>query len=137
MVGDYYCFHFVRQLLGKREAIATVIFSATSERVNDYTLRTSANAVEGNLMFVVFYHFLNMKPKFFDPSLNKLTLAITLSFAVRSSSIVGYVPLALMAIAQDFRFFFPIIVAGLTITIPIVGINLVSDAYHYGYWTVP
>lgn len=137
MVGDYYCFHFVRQLLGKREAIATVIFSATSERVNDYTLRTSANAVEGNLMFVVFYHFLNMKPKFFDPSLNKLTLAITLSFAVRSSSIVGYIPLALMAIAQDFRFFLPIIVAGLTITIPLVGINLVSDAYLYGYWTVP
>lgn len=137
MVGDYYCFHFVRQLLGKREAIATVIFSVTSEHVNDYTLRTSANAVEGNLMFAVFYHFLNMRPQFFDPSLCKLTLAITISFAVRSSSIVGYVPLALMAIVQDWRFLLPIVVAGLTITIPIVLANLASDAYFYGYWTVP
>lgn len=88
-------------------------------------------------MFVVFYHFLNMRPKFFDSSLCKLTLAITISFVVRSSSIVGYVPLALMAIAQDWRFFLPIVVAGLTIAIPIVLVNLVSDAYFYGYWTVP
>lgn len=113
------------------------MFSATSEHVNDYVLRTSANGVEGNLMFVVFYYFLNMKPKFFDKGLILLTLAITLSFAVRSSSIVGYIPMALMAIVSDSRYFLPIIVAGLTITIPIVLINLVSDAYFYGYWTVP
>ena len=123
--------------MGKREAVATIIFSATSEHVNDYVLRTSANGVEGNLMFVVFYHFLNMKPKFFDKSLSMLTLAITISFAVRSSSIVGYLPLALMAIVQDINFLLPIIVAGLTITVPFVLFNLASDAYFYGYWTVP
>lgn len=88
-------------------------------------------------MFMVFYHFLNMKPEFFDPSLCKLTLGITVSFAVRSSSIVGYLPLALTAIIQDWRFLLPIIVAGLTIAIPICLTNLVSDAYFYGYWTVP
>ena len=137
VVGDYYCYHFVRQLLGKREAAATLIFSATSEHVNDYVLRTSANGVEGNLMFVVFYHYLNMKPKFFDKSLSMLTLAITISFAVRSSSIVGYIPLALIAIAKDINYLLPIIVAGLTITVPFVLLNLVSDAYFYGYWTVP
>ena len=88
-------------------------------------------------MFVAFYYFLNMKPKFFDRSLCMLTLAITLSFAVRSSSIVGYIPLALIAIYQDPRFFFPIVVAGLTIAVPVVMVNLISDAYFYGYWTVP
>jgi len=61
-IGDYYCFLFVRQLLGKREAIMTLLYSLTSEHVNDYVLRTSANSVEGNLMFVVFYHYLNLKP---------------------------------------------------------------------------
>jgi hypothetical protein len=29
------------------------------------------------------------------------------------------------------------LVAGLTIAIPTVLFNLVSDAYFYGYWTVP
>ena len=137
VIGDYYCFLFVRQLLGKREAIASIVFSITSEHVNDYVLRTSANGVEGNLMFVVFYYYLNMKPKLFDKNLLRLTLAITLSFAIRSSSIVGYIPLALISIFQDFNYFIPILVAGLTITVPTVLLNLVSDSYFYGYWTVP
>jgi len=137
VLGDYYCFIFVRQLLGKREAIAAAILSVTSEHVNDYVLRTSANGVEGNLMFVVFYYYLNMKPKIFDKNLSLLTLAVTLSFAVRSSSIVGYVPLALVAIIKDPRFLVPIMVAGLTIAVPTVLLNLASDAYFYGYWTVP
>lgn len=137
VVGDYYCFLFVRQLLGKREAIAAVVFSITSEHVNNFVLRTSANGVEGNLMFVVFYYYLNMKPKIFDKNLMLLTLAITFSFVIRSSSIVGYIPLALISIMQDFDFFVPIIVAGLTITVPTVLLNLASDSYFYGYWTVP
>jgi hypothetical protein len=137
VVGDYYCYLFVRQLLGKREAIATIAYSLTSEYVNDYVLRTSANSVEGNLMFVVFYYYLNIRPKMFDKNLSLLTLAITLSFTIRSSSIVGYIPLALIAIYQDPRFFWPIIVCGLTITIPVVMVNLLSDAHFYGYFTVP
>ena len=100
-------------------------------------LRTSANSVEGNLMFVTFYYFLNMKPRVFDKNLCLLTLAITLSFTIRSSSIVGFIPLALIAIFKDFNYFLPILVAGITITIPTVVINLASDAHFYGYWTVP
>jgi hypothetical protein len=49
-------------------------------------------------MFVVFYYYLNIKPKIWDKNLSLLTLAITLSFIVRSSSIVGYIPLALIKI---------------------------------------
>lgn len=88
-------------------------------------------------MFVVFYYFLNIKPKIFDRNLIYLTLAITISFTIRSSSIVGYIPLALIVILKDNRFFVPILVAGLTITIPFVLLNLMSDAYFYGYFTVP
>ena len=98
MIGDYHCFLFVRQILGKREAIATLAYSITSEHVNDYVLRTSANSVEVNLMFVVFYYYLNLKPKIFDKNIMKLTLAITISFTIRSSSIVGYIPLAAIVI---------------------------------------
>mgnify|MGYP006089744333 CR=1 FL=1 len=98
VIGDYHCFLFVRQLLGKREAIAAIAYSITSEHVNDNVLRTSANSVEGNLMFVVFYYYLNLKPKMFDRNLMKLTLAITLSFTIRSSSVVGYIPLAIIII---------------------------------------
>ena len=88
-------------------------------------------------MIVVFYYYLNIKPKIFDKNLCMLTLAITLSFIVRSSSIVGYIPLALIVIFKDTRFFLPILVAGATIAVPAVLVNLISDAHFYGYWTVP
>lgn len=114
-----------------------VAFSMTSEHVSNYVLRTSANSVEGNLMFVVFYYYLNVKPVIFDRALTILTLAVTLSFSIRSSSIVGFIPLALVLIIKDFRYFLPILVAGLTVAIPIVLINLWSDSYFYGYFTVP
>lgn len=137
VIGDYYQFLFVRQMIDKKTAIATLIYSITSQYVNDYVLRTSANGIEGNLMFVAFYYYINIKPKIFDKSITMLTLAITISFITRSSSLVGYIPLALIVIVQDFRFFLPIVVAGLTIAIPACFINLSFDAYLYGYWTVP
>ena len=88
-------------------------------------------------MFVVFYYYLNIKPKIFDKSLTILTLAITISFTVRSSSIVGYIPLALIVIFRDPKFLLPMIVCGVTIAIPFIVINLMSDAHFYGYFTIP
>lgn len=105
--------------------------------MNDYVLRTSANGIEGNLMFVAFYYFLNIKPKIFDKSISLLTLAITISFLTRSSSLVGYIPLAFIQIVLDTRFFVPILVAGLSIAIPCVLANIWFDSYLYGYWTIP
>jgi hypothetical protein len=137
IIGDYHMYLFVRQLLGKREAILAILFSVTSEYVNNYVLRTSANSVEGNLMWVVFYYYLNIKPKIFDKALCILTFAITLSFSIRSSSITGYIPLALCRIFEDFDYFLPIVVAGLAISIPLIILNLLSDSYFYGYFTVP
>ena len=114
-----------------------MIYSVSSEYVNDYVMRTSANGIEGNLMWVVFYYYLNIKPKIFDKNISMLTLAITISFITRSSSLVGYIPLALIIIIKDFRFFLPIVVAGITIALPVCFINIASDAYFYGYWTIP
>jgi hypothetical protein len=137
VIGDCYMYSFTRQLLGRREAIAALAFSLTSEYVNDYVLRTSANSVEGNMMFIVFYHYLNLQPKMFDRSLTILTIAVTISFTTRSSSIVGYIPLALLKILQDWKYFLPMLVAALTIALPFILINLWFDAILYGYWTVP
>ena len=115
----------------------TILSSITSQFVQFYVLRTSANGIEGNLMYVVFYYILNIKPVLYDKSLTVLTIAITFSFCMRSSSLVGYIPLALLVIWRDPNFFIPILVSGITVAIPIVLINVVSDGYLYGYWCFP
>ena len=137
VVGDYYVFLFVRQVFDKKTACFTIIYSMTSEYVNDYVLRTSANGIEANLMIMAFYYFINIKPKVFNRELNLLTFAITVSFIIRSSSLVGYIPLAFIVIYQDSRFFVPILVAGFTIAIPMLLFNIFIDAQWYGFWTFP
>ena len=97
-VGDIFMLKFMTQLLGKKEAIFCLIMSFTSEYVNDYVLRTSSNGIEGNIMFASFYFFMNIKPQIFDRSTLYMTFAITISFIIRSSSIIGYLPLALVKI---------------------------------------
>ena len=104
-VGDYHCFMFVRQIIDKKTAQMTILFSITSQFVQFYVLRTSVNGVEGSLMYVVFYHILNIKPQICDKSITVLTAAITLSFCVRSSSLIGYIPLALLVIWNNNAFF--------------------------------
>ena len=47
-------------------------------------------------MYVVFYYFINIKPQNFDINTLKMTFAITILFIVRSSCIIGYLPLALI-----------------------------------------
>lgn len=136
-LGDVYMFKLTKQFLGKREAILCLLFSMTNEYVNDYVLRTSANSIEGNLMYVIFYYFINIKPKYFDGNTLLMTFAITILFIVRSSCIIGYVPLAICRILEDSRYLGSFIVAGLFITIPLVLATICIDSYLYGFWTIP
>lgn len=135
--ADYYLFLFVRQLIDKKTAIFTIVYSISSEYINNYVLRTSANAIEGNLMVIAFYYLINIQPKVFDKSLSIMTVFITLSFLIRSSSLVGYLPLALLVIYQDSRFFVPIVVAGLTCAVPMVIASVAIDTFMYGTLTFP
>ena len=98
MIGDLYMYKFVKQLIDKKTACACLAFSLTFEFINNYILRTSANSCESNLMWVVFYYYLNIRPRVHDGALVKLTVAVTLSFLIRSSSLLSYLPLVLMTV---------------------------------------
>ena len=66
-----------------------------------------------------------------------MTLMITLCFIARSSSLVPWIPLALMKIIEDINLLVPIIVAGITVTIPICIASILIDSYFYGVLTIP
>ena len=78
-----------------------------------------------------------IKPKMFDSNLNKMTVLITMCFLSRSSSLVPWVPLSLIKIMSDFRYFVPIVVAGLTVTIPFCILSILLDSYFYGKLCCP
>ena len=119
--GDYYFFKLTKLLAGTECAIFTTMVSMTNETVNRYISHTSANGVEVNLAIAALYFFHKLdKPKFFDRNLNCMTLLITICFVARSSSLAAWIPLAVLKIMEDFNFFLPILVSGLTVTVPVV-----------------
>ena len=66
-----------------------------------------------------------------------MTLLITINFLARSSSLVPWIPLAVLKIMENSDYFVPIIVAGLTIAIPGFIASTMLDSYYYGVLTVP
>ena len=136
--GDYYFYKLIKLLAGTECAIFTTMVSMTNETVNRYVSRTSMNGVEGNLAVAALYFYHQMdKPKFFDKNLNKMTLLITVCFIARSSSLAAWIPLALFKIVEDYNFFLPILVAGLTVAVPAIVISTLIDSFYYGAFTSP
>lgn len=66
-----------------------------------------------------------------------MTALITVCFIARSSSLVSWIPLALFKIIEDGRFFVPIVIAGITVALPLCLISVLIDSYFYGVICVP
>lgn len=108
------------------------------------------NGVESVLCSVAFYYFTRLTYKkdknnkndhlIFDANLGLMTLAISVAFMIRSSSLVGWVPLALAKIfstkntAQNFM---SLIQAGIFITLPTIVLSIIMDSMFYGKLTIP
>ena len=67
-------------------------------------LKTLTNGAESVFVMMAMYHYSCLKPKF-DKNMALMTLAITLGFIVRSSSIMGWFPLALCKIFSHKDYF--------------------------------
>ena len=66
-----------------------------------------------------------------------MTLLISITFLCRSSSLAAWIPLAIFKIMEDFNWFLPILVSGLTVTVPACIFSVLIDSYYYGVFTVP
>ena len=62
---------------------------------------------------------------------------ISICFLARSSSLAAWIPLAIFKILEDSNFFLPIVLAGLSVTIPAIGFSIALDSYYYGVLTIP
>ena len=67
-------------------------------------LKTLTNGVEAVLCVIAFYYYSCLKPKF-NKDMAMMTTAITLGFIVRSSSIIGWIPLAIFRIFSHKDYF--------------------------------
>lgn len=77
---------------------------------------------------------MDVKAKF-DQNLMIVTALATLSFIIRSTSVVGLIPLLLSKIIYD-GCFFVFLIAGFTVAIPLVAFGVILDSLFFGSLTI-
>ena len=97
------------------------------------------NGVEAVLCMVAFYFYSKLtykkKTLTYDRNLALMTFSITLAFLIRSSSLVGWIPLALVAIFSTPNFisnFIAVAKAGILVAIPTLIFSIGLDSWFYG-----
>jgi hypothetical protein len=102
-LGDLYLFKLAKHLAGLECAVIALMNHLLNENVVRFTCRTSMNGIEGSLAIIALYYFYQIPPKIkiFDRNLNLLVFFISICFISRSSSIVPWIPLAVLKICEN------------------------------------
>lgn len=122
-----------------------MVYSTFNRRINELFQKTMTNGVEAVMCAIGFYYFTklnydNKKHLIFDKNMAIMTFAITMAFLIRSSSLVGWIPLALAKIFSTSYVgmnLFSIITACVMVTIPTIIVSILIDSKFYGRLTVP
>ena len=130
--------------MGKKGALIFCGYSVFNRRINEIFSRTMTNGVEAVLCMIGFYFYSKLTYKkqtlTYDKNLALMTLSITLAFLIRSSSLIGWIPLALVSIFSTQNIFsnlFSIIQAGVLVAIPTIGFSIALDSWYYGKLAIP
>ena len=59
-----------------------------------------------------------------------MTAIITISFMMRATSIIGWIPLCIVKIIVD-NSFKPLLIAIVLVSLPIIALNVALDTYYY------
>ena len=80
---------------------------------------------------MAFYHFLQFKKGVFDRSVIIMTAMLSISFTIRNTSPIGWMPLLAIRVVKDGAFI-PYLKAGFLIFFPIIGLSIALDSLYYG-----
>lgn len=136
VAGDYYLFLLSNDILGKEGALMTMAYSIVNRRINEIFAKTLTNGCEAVFCVMGLYYYTNLKPKF-DRNMALMTVGITIAFIVRSSSLVGWVPLALVKCLTSVDYFLAILAAAVFVALPTFAFSVAIDSICYGKLTCP
>lgn len=110
--------------------------SIFNRRMNEIYGKTLTNTPEAIFCLLGLRFYNRLKPKV-DRDMILMTLSITAAFLIRSSSLIGWIPLALVKMFTSFDYFTSIVKSGLVVAIPAMMLGIAIDSVSYGKLTVP
>ena len=92
-------------------------------------VRCFTNGIEQILSVFAFYFYLNQKDKFTFSTVC-LTATITLSFMMRNTSPIGWIPLLTIKVLNEGSFV-PFLIAGIFVALPLIFLIVCIDTWYY------
>ena len=136
VLGDVFLYKLAKIFLGKEGATMTLSYSLFNRRINEIFQKTLTNGTEAIFSIVGLYFFNRITPRF-NKEMALMTFSITIAFLVRSSSLAGWVPLALIKVFQGWDMFFAIVLSGIFVAVPVFMLSVLADSLYYGKFAIP
>lgn len=140
--GDIYTVRLA-SLISTSTAHLAIQYSLMNKIINLIFQKTMTNGAEAVLCLagLFYYSKLNISKSLnYSSDLVKMTACITVAFLVRSSSIIGWVPLALWTVVktkEPLNSLITIITVAFTTAVPLFALSIGIDSYFYGKLTCP
>lgn len=130
VLTDFFLWKAAKKVLVREAAQLTMILFFFNRFETMHLIRTLTNTVEQMFTVVGFYFYLGQKDKFCTNTVI-LTALITVSFMIRNTSPVGWVPLLAYKVLKEGSLV-PFIISGIFVAIPLIGFLIFVDSQFYG-----
>ena len=128
-MGDLFIWKAGKKYVGKDATRVAMFLLLVSKVQTEYIVKCFTNAVEQILSVIAFYFFLEQKDKFTSKTVI-LTATITLSFMMRNTSPIGWIPLLALKVLKDGSFF-PFLLAAITVALPVIALTVLIDTSYF------
>jgi hypothetical protein len=99
IIGDYYFYKVGCKVIGKNATRISIYFYISNKFFTSHLIRCFGNSVETILYIIMFNYYYEIKHRF-DRNVFIFTFTMVLSFMIRCTSPIGFIPLVLYKIMR-------------------------------------
>ena len=133
VIGDHYYFKGGKLLFGEEVTRISLYFYLGNSFFTALYIKCFGNSVETILSIIIIYYLLQTKSEF-NVNFSVMTFLVVISFMIRCTSIIGFVPIVLIKLVED-RSLYAYIKAACFIAIPTFVLLITIDSYYYETFT--
>jgi len=119
-----------KKTVGHPATRIALIFYFSNRFFNEMMIRCFTNSLETIFHIIAFYYYLEVKNTF-NKNCAIMTGLITLSFMMRNTSPVGWIPLLIIKVIHNGSLI-PFIISGIVIAVPLMAVTIALDTIYYG-----
>lgn len=134
ILSDRFFWKLGKKALGIPATRFAFIFYLSNRVFNEYYVRCFTNSIETIFQIIAFYYYMDVKDRF-NKTTAIMTALISVSFMMRNTSPVGWIPLLVLKIIHD-KSFCAFATAGFLVALPTMCACVLIDSLYFGEFAI-